>query len=178
MASEVDVASLLDKFRDSELSLLEFLVDRLHLLILSCAQMPSDSFVPIGKAADSLIAHLKVVHERPLSAGFVGGDGNKRKVPGHEGSTVAYSPNYEEDVRREMFPFVQSLVTSMNMICKKYVIPCTSHDTWQKENRNLDKKTFVTVTACIRNDMERVSRVFQRFDTKEQELKARVKIVL
>lgn len=137
---------MLHKVGDSELSLLEFLVDRLHLLILSCAQMPSDSFVPIGKAADSLITHLKVLHERPLSAGFVGGDGNKRKVPGHEGSDVAYSPNYEEDVRREMFPFVQSLVTSMNMICKKYVIPCTSHDTWQKENKNLDKKNF-----CIRH---------------------------
>jgi len=59
----------------SQLSLLELLVDRLHLLILSCSKTPVESFCTIGKAAEFLINHVNVKNLRPLSAGYVGGDG-------------------------------------------------------------------------------------------------------
>jgi len=174
-SSDIDIAQLFSKFNirgdsdsgQSQLSLLELLVDRLHLLILSCSKISSDSFCPIGKAADALINHVKILSQRPVSAGYVGGDGGK-------GSLTTYSPNYEEDVRREMFPFVQSLVTSVNAICKKYVIPCTAHETWQRENRNLDKKTFVTVTGCIRADIDRLAKIFDGFDKITHKLQAQI----
>ena len=62
--------------------------------------------------AEYLINRTKLLNERPISAGYVGGDGDR-------GSTETYSPNYEEDVRREMFPFIQSLIISVYGICNK-----------------------------------------------------------
>ena len=121
------------------MSLLELLIDRLHFLILSCSKSSEEAFCPIGKAAESLIINSKISSERPLSAGYVGGDGSQ--------SETTFSPNYEEDVRRHMFPFVQSLVISLTSICKKYVISSSAHETWSRENKHLDKMSFVKITG-------------------------------
>ena len=73
-----------------------------------------------------------------------------------------------------MFPFIQSLVVSLYAICNKYVIPCTSHAAWQRENRHLNKKTFIKVTSCIRADVEKIGRIFQNFHKTKEDLKSRV----
>ena len=121
------------------MSLLELLIDRLHFLILSCSKSADQTFCSIGKAAESLIVKTRISHQRPLSAGYVGGDNSE--------SDTTFSPNYEEDVRRHMFPFVQSLVISLNSICKKYVVTSTAHETWSRENKHLDKMSFVKITG-------------------------------
>lgn len=175
-SNDIDISHFFNKYsvttdaeqnRGSQLSLLELLVDRLHLLILSCSQTPVESFCTIGKAGEFLVNHVNIQNQRPLSAGFVGGDSEA-------GSLTAYSPNYEEDVRREMFPFIQALVISIHTICNKYVIPCTSHQAWQRENRHLNKKTFIKVTSSIRADIDRIGKIFHNFDKTTQNLKARV----
>ena len=125
------------------MSLLELLIDRLHFLILSCSKSADQTFCSIGKAAESLIVKSRLSNQRPLSAGYVGGDNSE--------SDTTFSPNYEEDVRRHMFPFVQSLVISLNSICKKYVVTSTAHETWSRENKHLDKMSFVKITGRFTN---------------------------
>jgi hypothetical protein len=135
----------------AQLSLLELLVDRIHYLILSCADVQSLSFTSIGGAGETLLNSIIKLRQGDLT-GFTGGH-----TPC--GSSKVYSPNYEEDVRREMFPLIQSLVVSINTLCKTYVLPCESNKIWQRENRKLDKCTFVRVTTALRNDMGMGSKI-------------------
>lgn len=39
------------------------------------------------------------------------------------GSEIFYSPNYEEDLRREMFPIVSNLISTVTSICDQNGIP-------------------------------------------------------
>ncbi|CAG5078655.1 Oidioi.mRNA.OKI2018_I69.PAR.g9045.t1.cds [Oikopleura dioica] len=150
----------------AQLSLLELLVDRIHFLILSCADVQSVSFTSIGGAGESLLNSIVKLRQGDLS-GFTGGH-----TPC--GSSKVYSPNYEEDVRREMFPLIQSLVVSVNTLCNNYVLPCESNKIWQRENRKLDKCTFVRVTTALRNDMEKITKLFSSFDKKVVRLKSQI----
>ncbi|CBY38812.1 unnamed protein product [Oikopleura dioica] len=160
-AKDVDVEEQSARFCAGEL-----LVDRIHFLILSCADVQSVSFTSIGGAGETLLNSIIKLRQGDLS-GFTGGH-----TPC--GSSKVYSPNYEEDVRREMFPFIQSLVVSINTLCKTYVLPCESNKIWQRENRKLDKCTFVRVTTALRNDMEKITKLFTSFDKKLEKLKSQI----
>ncbi|CBY31680.1 unnamed protein product [Oikopleura dioica] len=160
-AKDVDVEEQSARFCAGEL-----LVDRIHFLILSCADVQSVSFTSIGGAGETLLNSIIKLRQGDLS-GFTGGH-----TPC--GSSKVYSPNYEEDVRREMFPLIQSLVVSINTLCKTYVLPCESNKIWQRENRKLDKCTFVRVTTALRNDMEKITKLFTSFDKKLDKLKTQI----
>merc|ERR1711917_205688 len=71
---------------------------------------------------------------------------------------------YEEDLRREMFPIVSNLISTVTSICDQNGIPSASCQLWESEKARVDKRIFVKVTTAIRKDMERISRLFQKLE--------------
>ena len=91
-----------------------------------------------------------------------------------DSNNLFYSPNYEEDLRREMFPIVDNLVLAVAAICDKNGIPSSSCELWEEQKGKIDKKTFVRITTNIRKDMERISKLFEKMEKRTKALNVQV----
>lgn len=157
----------------TQLGLLEILVDRIHFLLLSATESKSDGFISIGKASKILMTKLLVLHQAKADNNSTLEDvqAHINQTIASRGSEIFYSPNYEEDLRREMFPIVSNLISTVTSICDQNGIPSASCQLWESEKARVDKRIFVKVTTAIRKDMERISRLFQKLEKTKIQLK-------
>ena len=109
----------------TQLGLLEILVDRIHFLLLSATESKSDGFISIGKASKILMTKLMVLHQAQADNKSTLEDvqAHINQTIATRGSEIFYSPNYEEDLRREMFPIVSNLISTVTSICDQNGIP-------------------------------------------------------
>jgi hypothetical protein len=158
-----------------QMGLLEILVDRLHFLLLSSTETKAEKFVSIGRASRILISKLIMLHEGAQEKkSNISDMRNLINQTVKDSNNLFYSPNYEEDLRREMFPIVDNLVLAVAAICDKNGIPSSSCELWEGQKGKIDKKTFVRITTNIRKDMERISKLFEKMEKRTKALNVQV----
>ena len=160
-----------DDDRRCQIGLLEMLIDRLHFLMLSLATSQATNFTPLAKAARKL--SLKVAHLHSDK------QHQRRNVNQLQqsinatinGSSMFYSPNYEEDLRREMFPILDNLITSLAQINDSQALPSGAADIWNQVKHNFDKTALVKVTTAMKRDMERVGKLLTKLEKQKSTMK-------
>ena len=161
-----------DDDRRAQVGLLEALIDRLHFLVLSLAECDSKSFVSLGKAARKLsskVNHLR--SHRDKQRGNINTlQASINQSLKSKGSDLYYSPNYEEDLRREMFPIIDNLITALAKISDAHAIPSASSEIWSQTKHNFDKTALVKITSSIKKDLERVSKLLDKMDRQKRQL--------
>ena len=163
-----------DDDRRCQIGLLEMLIDRLHCLMLSLATSEATTFTSLAKAGRRLT--LKVAHLQSDK------QNQRRNVDqlqqsvnaSIKGSALFYSPNYEEDLRREMFPILDNLITSLATINDSQALPSGAADIWTQVKHNFDKTALVKVTTAMKRDMERVGKLLAKLEKQKGTMKKEI----